>query len=74
MKLSISERLRRRKLAKEKLLPAAIKATGRKGFTKTKEALEGKPGITSPTKLSGWLKARAKERGILSKKHPYGKR
>ncbi len=57
--------------AKKTLIPAAIKATGKKGFTATKEALEGKPGVTSPTRLAGWLKGRSKERGQLSPEHPY---
>lgn len=55
----------------KRLVKEAIKATGKKGFAKTKEALEGKPGIKSPEKLAGWLKGQAKARGELSSKHPY---
>ena len=72
--LSRTERARRASVAKEKLVPAAIKATGQKGFGATVEALTGKPGVESPEKLAGWLKAKAKAKGQLSSKHPYGKK
>jgi len=65
------ERARRAVRAKKHLVPAAVKATGEKGFEETKEQLKGKPEVTSPTKLAGWLKGRAKERGLLSPQHPY---
>ena len=70
-KLSAAERERRAKVAKEKLLPAAVKWAGKKGFRATREALEGKEGITNPTLLAGWLKGQAKEKGELSPKHLY---
>ena len=70
-KLSEEERRRRARFAREKLLPLAIKAAGKKGFRKTKEALEGKPGIETPEKLAGWLKGQAKKMGVLSPEHPY---
>ena len=69
--LSAEEKKRRARVAKKELIPAAIKAAGRAGFEETKEKLVGKPGMKSPEKLAGWLKARSKERGQLSPKHPY---
>ena len=69
--LSPAERRRRAGQARRVLLPAAIKFTGKKGFRATEKALEGKPGITNPVKLAGWLKGQAKARGELSSKHPY---
>ena len=69
--LSKEERKRRASKALEKLVPAAIKATGEKGFGETVEALKGKPGIESPEKLAGWLKGQAKAKGELYEKHPY---
>lgn len=71
-RLSEAERSRRATRARRVLIPAAIRATGRKGFYATEEALRKyEDHITDPTRLSGWLKARAKERGILSPEHPY---
>ena len=69
--LSALERAIRRRRAKRILLPASIKATGKKGFRATVKALRGKKGITSPEKLAGWLKGQAKKRGVLSPEHPY---
>ena len=69
--LSAMERARRARQAKGTLLPAGIKAAGARGFTETAEKLRGKPGVTSPEKLAGWLKGQAKEKGELSPKHPY---
>ncbi len=70
-KLSAAERERRAKIAKEKLLPAAVKWAGKKGFRATKEALEGKEGITNPMLLAGWLKHEAYVKHELSPKHKY---
>ena len=69
--LSVAERARRTQRAKRILVPAAIKATGRKGFRETVKALAGKPKIESPEKLAGWLKKEALHRGQLSSAHPY---
>lgn len=70
-RLSGAERKRRAELAKKILLPAAIKATGKKGFAKTALALAKHSEITSPTKLAGWLKGQAKAMGVLSSEHAY---
>jgi len=70
-KLSAAERARRGKVAKGKLLPAGIKAAGKRGFKGTVEKLTGKKGVRTPAKLAGWLKGQAKEKGVLSAKHPY---
>ncbi|MEW6097291.1 MAG: hypothetical protein AB1567_12345, partial [bacterium] len=70
--LSKAERERRARFAKKVLLPKAIEATGKKGFRATKKALEKyQNGITDVKKLAGWLKGQAKEKGVLSSKHPY---
>lgn len=69
--LSAAERQRRAEQARKILVPAAIKATGKKGFRATVEALAGKKGIESPEKLAGYLKGQAKKKGELSPAHPY---
>jgi hypothetical protein len=69
-----AERSRRAIRARTKLVPAAVKAAGRKGFKATRAELEKYLEITSPTKLAGWLKGQAKEKGVLSSAHPYGKK
>ena len=70
-KLTTTEKKRRATQAKKVLVPAAIKATGEKGFGGTVKALTGKEGIKSPEKLAGWLKGQAKKKGQLSPQHPY---
>ena len=70
-KLSATERARRAKVARTKLLPAAEKWAGKKGFKATEKALEGKPGITNPVLLAGWLKGEALHKHELSPKHKY---
>lgn len=57
-----------------RLVSAAIKSTGQKGFYETERELRGKPGVRSPKRLAGWLKGQAKKRGQLSPEHQYGKR
>lgn len=69
--LSAREKQRRGSVAKKVLIPAAIKATGKKGFAKTVEGLRGKKGIKSPERLAGWLKGQAKAKGQLSPEHKY---
>ena len=69
--LSKGEKGRRAGRARKTLIPAAIKATGRKGFRATAAALARKPGVTSPERLAGWLKGQAKKSGQLSSAHPY---
>jgi len=70
--LSQMERERRAQQATKTLLPAAIKATGKKGFRATKEALERhQDDITNPALLAGFLKGQAKKKGLLSPAHPY---
>lgn len=73
-KLSAEERARRGKRAKAELVPAAEEWVGKVGFTKAKEALAKHPEVESPEKLAGFLKGKAKARGILSEKHPYAGR
>lgn len=71
-RLTQAERERRRARARRVLVSAAIRATGRKGFYATREALERhRDSISDPTRLAGWLKGQAKRRGVLSPKHPY---
>ncbi len=70
--LTAEERTRRAERARRQLLPAAIKAAGKRGFYGTVEKLEKyKDRITSPERLAGWLKGEAKRRGVLSPEHPY---
>lgn len=69
MKLSKTERARRARSAKKKLLPKAIAAVGRMGFGAAAKKLKGEEGIVSPEKLAGYLKAEARKRGLLSPKH-----
>lgn len=73
-KLTKTERKRRKRVAKKVLIPKAIAMAGKRGFKATMAKLKGKPGVRSPEKLAGWLKGQAKKRGLLSKKHPYGKK
>ena len=70
-RLSASERVRRAQRARRILLPAAIRATGKRGFYGTLEKLKGKKGIRTPIRLAGWLKGQAKKLGVLSPRHPY---
>ena len=70
-KLTQAQRQKRARRAKTKLVPAAIKAAGKRGFTATEKALEGKEGITNPKKLAGWLKHEAYKRHELSPEHKY---
>jgi len=71
-RLTTAERQRRVNVAQKKLLPAAIKAAGQRGFSATLRKLEKhKDGIKTPKRLSGWLKGQAKKKGLLSPKHPY---
>ena len=74
MALSEFEQGRLIRRAKRKLLPGAIKAAGREGFTKTRAKLAGKPGVRTPTLLAGWLKGQAKKKGQLAPEHAYGRR
>ncbi len=74
MPLSEFERGRLVRRARRRLLPGAIKAAGREGFTKTRAKLAGKPGVRTPTLLAGWLKKKASERGQLAPEHAYGRR
>jgi len=70
MALSAAERARRRRLAKRVLLPAAIRAAGRKGFYATAIALARHTDrISDPRRLAGWLKAQARKRGWLRPEH-----
>lgn len=55
-------------------IEALIEWAGKKGFYETVKALRGKPGITDPERLAGWLKGQAKKRGVLAPEHEYGKR
>jgi hypothetical protein len=70
-RLSEEERKKRAVRAKSVLLPAAIRATGKKGFAQTVIGLARHPEIKSPEKLGGWLKAEAKRLGLLSPEHAY---
>jgi len=70
MALSATERARRRRFAKRVLLPAAIRAAGRKGFYATAIALARHPDkVSNPIRLAGWLKAQARRRGWLRPEH-----
>jgi len=70
--LIAGERTRRAGVARRRLLPAGVKAAGKRGFRGTVEKLRPYEGnITSPERLAGWLKGQAKARGELSSKHPY---
>jgi len=70
MALSATERARRRRQAKRVLLPAAIRAAGRKGFYATAIALARHTDkISDPRRLAGWLKAQARKRGWLKPEH-----
>lgn len=72
LNLSPMERSRRSARAKTKLLPAAIRAAGKKGFYETRAGLEKhRDSISDPTKLAGWLKGQAKRKGWLSPEHSY---
>ena len=70
-KLSSAERKRRGRLALTKLVPAAEKWVGKVGFDECVKRLTGKPGITNPVKLCGFLKGEAKEKRVLAKVHKY---
>jgi len=75
MALSAAERARRRRQARRVLLPAAIRAAGRKGFYATAIALARHPDkVSNPIRLAGWLKAQARKRGWLRPEHRYGPR
>ena len=71
-KLSEEERKRRASRARKTLIPAAIRATAKKGYKKTLEGLKKhEDGIKSPEKLAGWLRTRPevmKVRGAPAKK------
>ena len=70
--LTTGERGRRAGVARRRLLPAGIKAAGKRGFRGTVEKLRPyEDNITSPERLSGWLKKQAKAKGELSPRHPY---
>jgi len=70
--LTAGERGRRARVARGRLLPAGIRAAGRRGFYGTVEKLRSyQDSITSPERLAGWLKGEAKARGVLSSRHPY---
>jgi hypothetical protein len=70
-KISKAERKRRSEFAKKHLVDAAIRWVGQVGFREAVKHLSKHKGITDPIRLAGWLKARAKEMGVLSPKHPY---
>ena len=63
--LSAKERARRGRVT------GFVKYAGKKGFYGTLQSLQGKEGIESPKRLSGWLKGQAHKRGQLSSSHPY---
>ena len=65
---------KKKKAQGKKLVKEAVKSAGKKGFYATEKALEKNPDIESPEKLAGWLKGQAKAQGVLSSKHPYGKK
>ena len=70
--LTARERGRRAGVARRRLLPAGVKAAGKRGFYGTVEKLRPyQDKITSPERLSGWLKKEAAARGELSPRHPY---
>ena len=70
--LTTGERGRRARVARGRLLPAGIRAAGRRGFYGTVEKLRPyEDKITSPERLAGWLKGKAAARGELSPRHPY---
>lgn len=56
-------------IQKQEKVDPLIRAAGKKGFSETKEELEGKPEVKDPEKLAGWLKAKARERGQLAEEH-----
>ncbi|MEM7827797.1 MAG: hypothetical protein QW561_00500 [Candidatus Aenigmatarchaeota archaeon] len=70
--LSPEERARRAERARRVLLPAALKATARKGFYETLAGLERhRDKVTDPTRLAGWLRTRpevVRVRGVPSRK------
>lgn len=69
--LSSAERARRRKFAKAKLLPEAVKRVGQKGFGKTVEELTDHFPAARAKLIAGKLKGMAKKKGVLAKEHAY---
>jgi hypothetical protein len=71
-RLTKAERQSRAERARKRLLPASVKATGRKGFRQTVAALEPhRDKVSDPARLAGWLKSRALYAGVLSPRHKY---
>ena len=56
-------------IQKQEKVDPLIRAAGKKGFTETKEELEGKPGVKDPDSLAGWLKSEARRKGLLAEEH-----
>ena len=53
---------------------ALIRWVGKVGWYQCTKSLAGKKGISNPKLVCGFLKGRAKKKGVLSKSHRYGKR